>query len=62
MCSIVQRNNVPRVRRGRVCFFPFQINNMSMHFAQDDFTGAWTIAMFNNRLGIFFSINRWLNR
>jgi hypothetical protein len=37
-------------------------NYMPMHLAKADVTGTWVIAMFNNRLGICFSINRRLNR
>jgi hypothetical protein len=33
-----------------------------MYLAQVDFTGVLTIAKLNNRLGIYFSIKRQLNR
>jgi len=33
-----------------------------MHLTQADFKGVCITAKFNNRLGIFFSTNRWLKR
>jgi hypothetical protein len=35
---------------------------MPIHLAQDDLTGELIIVKFNKRLGIYFSINRRLNR